>query len=90
METKVQETYKECLEKKAQIEICYKVLRENYIKYRIEIFNKSEDETKQIKEELIQIKQADIKNDEITKSYKELLLRYMVFKKKIELLIKFA
>jgi hypothetical protein len=90
METEIQEIYKECIEKKVQIELCYKVLRENYIKYRIDLFVNLQTQINEFKKQFFFYNANNIKNEKMINSYRDLLLKYTLFKKRIEILLKFS
>ena len=85
-ETSIEALYKETLEAKMKIEVCYKVIKENYMNYRIEAYNESKKSLLEIKKTLENFSKS-VNINAVFQEYKELLLKFIMYKKKIQLLI---
>ena len=80
--------YDECIEQKEQIEICYQEMKDNYMQYRINKFLEFEKKSNLIKNELVYYNENRGQINGLIDAYKKLLLKYMLYKKRIEILIR--
>ena len=80
--------YEECLTQKSQIEICYQEMKNKYMQYRINKFLEFEKKSNLIKNELIYYNENKDQINSLIDAYKKLLLQYMLYKRRIEMLIR--
>ena len=80
--------YEECLKQKTQIEICYQEIKNKYMQYRINKFLEFEKKSILIKNELVYYNENRNQINSLIGEYKKILLQYMLYKKRIEILIK--
>tara|TARA_E500000178_G_C16499907_1_gene521134 strand:+ start:42 stop:452 length:411 start_codon:yes stop_codon:yes gene_type:complete len=80
--------YDECLRQKLQIEICYQEIKDKYMEYRINKFLEFEKKSNLIKNELVYYNENRDQINNLINAYKKILLQYMLYKKRIEILIK--
>ena len=85
-EKTIEELYKETLEAKMKIEVCYKVIKENYVSYREEAYTESKKSLLEIKKTLEKHSKS-VNINAMFEEYKELLLKFIMYKKKIQLLV---
>lgn len=82
--------YQESLENKIKVELCYKVIEDNYTKYRLELYKdlkvKLFEMNKNVKE-IYDSFTSDQKINLMFNNYKEMVVRFMLYKNKFKFLI---
>jgi len=83
--------YEECLESKMRIEVCYRAIKENYLTFRKDAYKNLQISLVNVKQELKEVhEKTTVSNERIDAmfgSYKELLVRFMLYKQKMAFLI---
>ena len=83
--------YEECLESKMRIEVCYHAIKENYLTFRKDAYKNLQISLVSVKQELKEVhEKTTVSNERIDAmfgSYKELLVRFMLYKQKMAFLI---
>jgi hypothetical protein len=88
--TEIETLYRECLEYKMRIEVCYKSIKDNYVDFRIEAYHNLKLSMGNVKKELQSVHDnatSSKRINEMFNSYKELLVKFMLYKQKIALLM---
>ena len=82
--------YQESLENKIKVELCYKVIEDNYTKYRLELYKELKiklfDMNKKAKE-IYDSFTSDQKINLMFNNYKEMIVKFMLYKSKFKFLI---
>ena len=86
MEAEILELYEQALEEKIKVEICYTMLRENYINFRMMAYVSSRKNMKKIQKQLEHYSNS-FKVDSMIDEYKELLSKYLKLKEKMSKLV---
>ena len=86
MEAELLELYEDALEEKVKVEICYTMLRENYINFRMMAYVSSRKNMKKIQKQLEHYSNS-FKVDSMIDEYKELLSKYLKLKEKMSKLV---
>ena len=79
--------YRECLSQKIKIQICYRNFKDSYMQFRIDKFVEMQRKNDLIKIELKYFADNRENINVMIDSYKHLLIRFLLFKKKITFLI---
>ena len=79
--------YRECLAQKIKIQICYRNFKDSYMQFRIDKFVEMQRKNDLIKIELKYFADNRENINVMIDSYKHLLIRFLLFKKKITFLI---
>jgi len=82
--------YEECLQYKIRIELCYKVLKEKYLEFRQDAYQNVTNTANELKEELEEKYDSFTSEEKIElmfSNYKELLVKFLLYKKKMAFLI---
>jgi len=83
--------YEECLESKMRIEVCYRAIKDNYLTFRKDAYKNLQISLGSVKHELKEVHEKTIASnqriDSMFNSYKELLVRFMLYKQKMTFLI---
>ena len=83
--------YESCLESKMRIEVCYRAIKDNYLSFRKEAYQNVRDSLGSVKKELKEVheqtKSSNKRIDSMFNSYKELLVRFMLYKQKMAFII---
>ena len=79
--------YRECLAQKIKIQICYRNFKDRYMQFRIDKFVEMQRKNDLIKIELKYFADNRENINVMIDSYKHLLIRFLLFKKKITFLI---
>jgi len=83
--------YEECLESKMRIEVCYRAIKDNYLTFRKDAYKNLQISLVSVKQELKEVhEKTTVSNERIDAmfgSYKELLVRFMLYKQKMAFLI---
>ena len=82
----IKELYEDALEEKVKVEICYTMLRENYINFRMMAYISSRKNMKKIQKQLEHYSNS-FKVDSMIDEYKELLSKYLKLKEKMSKLV---
>ena len=88
--TEIETLYRECLEYKMRIEVCNKSIKDNYVDFRIEAYHNLKLSMGNVKKELQSVHDnatSSKRINEMFNSYKELLVKFMLYKQKIALLM---
>lgn len=86
MEAEILELYEQALEEKIKVEICYTMLRENYINFRMMAYINSRKNMKKIQKQLEHYSNS-FKIETMIDEYKELLAKYLKLKEKMSKLV---
>jgi hypothetical protein len=79
--------YRECLSQKIKIQICYRNFKDSYMQFRIDKFVEMQRKNDLIKIELKYFADNRENINVMIDSYKQLLIRFLLFKKKMSFLI---
>ena len=79
--------YRECLAQKIKIQICYRNFKDSYMQFRIDKFVEMQRKNDLIKIELKYFADNRENINVMIDSYKQLLIRFLLFKKKMSFLI---
>ena len=79
--------YRECLSQKIKIQICYRNFKDSYMQFRIDKFVEMQRKNDLIKIELKYFADNRENINVMIDSYKHLLIRFLLFKKKMTFLI---
>ena len=79
--------YRECLSQKIKIQICYRNFKDSYMQFRIDKFVEMQRKNDLIKIELKYFADNRENINVMIDSYKHLLIRFLLFKKKMSFLI---
>jgi len=79
--------YETCLESKMRIEVCYRAIKDSYLSFRKEAYQNVRESLGNVKEVHEQTKSSNKRIDSMFNSYKELLVRFMLYKQKMAFII---